>query len=485
VESLRTRALSSLSWSVVAKLVSQGATVVGTVLLARILRIADFGLVAMAQIYLGFLQQFLDAGFLLALIQRPSLTQRELSGSFWLLLVTGSVGCGATVLGSSLVDAVFGAPGVGRIIAAQSTILLFLPFRTIGQAILSRDVRVDEISKREAAISVIRVALSIWLAMTGAGVWSLILPQIVAEIAFSLSCYRRAGWHPTLTFSWRTMQPLLRYGADITLSRLVWFGVSRTDQFVVGRVLGPTALGLYALAWQFAGAVPQFVAATLARVVFPVFSRLQGDAARLRGAFLDVTRYTAFAVMAPFAGLALVAPDLVDVSLKRAWGPAVLPMQLLCPLAFVKIFEANAASLINARAGTRRNLALNVLSLGMTALGVGIGARVGSLAGVAAFLGLASLPVTLLFVRAAMRECGGTVGQWLAAFHGPAVATLVMGAAVIGAQAALAAQSAALRLPSTVTVGMAAYALAVLLVGRDVVAQLRLVRQPTLPRELP
>jgi teichuronic acid exporter len=80
-QSLRSRAASSFSWSVIAKLTSQGATFIGTILLARILPVADFGLIAMAQVYLGFLQQFIDAGFLEALIQRPSLTQKELSGS--------------------------------------------------------------------------------------------------------------------------------------------------------------------------------------------------------------------------------------------------------------------------------------------------------------------------------------------------------------------------------------------------------------------
>ncbi|GEJ57620.1 lipopolysaccharide biosynthesis protein [Anaeromyxobacter diazotrophicus] len=485
MESLRSRALASFSWSVLAKLVSQGTTLVGTLLLARLLPVADFGLVAMAQIYLGFLQQFIDAGFLYALIQRPTLTQRELAGSFWLLLVAGCAGFGASVLARPLLDLVFGTPGIGTIIAVQSSILLFLPFRTVAQAILAHDVRVDELSKREAAIAVLRVAVSIALALRGAGVWSLILPQILAEMAFSMSCYRRARWRLTFELSWEAMRPLVRYGVDITLSKIAWFGASRADQFIVGRFLGPTVLGLYALAWQFAGALPQFASATLSRVVFPVFSRLQGEVDRLRQAFLDVTRYTAFVALPALAGLALVAPQLFALMLNASWRPAVGATQLLCALAFFKVVEATAGSVINARAGTRRNLVLNVLSLVATVVGVGLGARLGGLTGVAAGVGLASAPVTLLFVRGAMRECGGTLGAWLATLKGPLAATLAMSAAVAATDAALVTEAPAPRLAALVSAGVTAYALAVLVVGREAVAELRRLRQPSYHRGTP
>jgi O-antigen/teichoic acid export membrane protein len=458
---------------VAAKVVSQGATFAGTLLVARILPIADFGLVALAQVYLGFLQQFIDAGFLHALIQRPELTPRELGSSFWLLLAAGCLGLGATVLAVDLLDAAFRAPGLGWIIAVQSTILLFLPFRTVAQAVLSREVRVDALSRREAAVNLLRVGASVWLAGRGAGVWSLVLPQVGAEAAFSLWCYQRAGWRLTTGFSWAAVRPLARYGLDITLSRVVWFAGSRVDQIVVGRVLGPTALGLYSLAWQFAGALPQFASATLARVAFPLLARLQEDRERLRQAFLDVTRYTALAAMPVLAGLALVAADLVGVALKASWERAILPMQLLCALAFLRMMESLAGFLVNARGSTRRALAFNDLSFGATLLGVLLGAALGGLPAVAALVSALSLPAVLLFARTAMRECGGTLGQWLATLRGAFAATLVMGGCVAVVGALLPEGRHVLRLAWMVPAGVLAYALAVAVVAGDALTGLR------------
>jgi O-antigen/teichoic acid export membrane protein len=474
-QSLRSRAASSFSWSVIAKLTSQGATFIGTILLARILPVADFGLIAMAQVYLGFLQQFIDAGFLEALIQRPSLTQKELSGAFWLLLGAGFAGFLGSLLARSLLESIFGTPGIGWVIVVLSSVLMFLPFRIISQAVLSRDVRIQDLSKREAVVNVLRLAASVWMARAGAGVWSLVFPQIVAEMVFSLWCYRRAGWRLTAEFSWPTLRPLVRFGFDMTLSRLVWFSATRADQF--GRVLGPTALGLYSIAWQFAGALPQFASATLLRVVFPVFARLQHDSERLRRGFLEVTRAAAHAVLPALAGLALVAPDLFALLLKPSWGAAVVPLQVLCLLAFFKIVESLAGFLINARAGTRRNLVFNLLSLVATVAGVTVGTMLGGLTLVSILVTLSCIPVTLLFVRAAMHECGGTLGQWATALRGPLGATLSMVIVVAALGALLPAGRHLLRAASMVSVGAVVYMALTRSTAREIVAEFRGRRQ--------
>ncbi len=86
---------------------------------------------------------------------------------------------------------------------------------------------------------------------------------------------------------------------------------------------------------------------------------------------------------------------------------------------------------------------------------------------------------------AAMRECGGTLGAWLATLKGPLAATLAMCAAVAATDAALTTEAHAPRLAALVSVGVAAYALAVLVVGREAVAELRRLRQPSYHRGTP
>jgi|GEM_PF-2722056 len=473
IGNLRSKAICSLTWSFAAKLVSQGGTFLATILLARILGAGEFGLVALSLVYIGFVQIFIDAGFLHALVQRSALTQRELSGCFWLLLVAGCGAFSISLLASDSLDGLFAVTGIGLIIAVQSSIFLFLPFRIIAQALLSRDICLDEMSKRETAISVLRLATSLCMAWQGFGVWSLVIPQVVGEIAFSLACYRRAGWRLTAEFDWKALKPLLRFGTDISLSRIIWFAANRVDQLIIGRVLGTEALGFYSLALQFASALPQFASATLSRVAFPVFAMLQHDPFRLKKAFIGVMRYMTLACLPAFAGIALVAPDLLGLVFAPSWLQAVVPLQVLCILAFLKLMEAMAGFVVNARGRTRLNLRFNVLTLVVSTVGILIGTRLGGVSAVACMATISFVPIVLLVMRAAMRECGGGLGDLLAVVRFPAVATLAMIIAVLCIETLLSGAGHVHRLIAMVAVGGAVYAAVMVRLSPGIIGEIR------------
>lgn len=431
MHSLRKKAIKSLSWSVIAKLISQGVTFLATIYLAKILGAKDFGLVALSLVYTGFLQNFIDAGFMHALIQRPTITQRELSSCFWLLLVSGGVAFSLSLLLTNSLDIFFNTPGIGQIIVVQSSIFLILPFRTIGQALLSRDVRIDELSRMEVLFNVLRFASSIFMAWKGAGVWSLIIPMAVCEILYSLSCYGIAGWRLTIEFSWRALKPLASFGVNISLSRIVWFAASRVDQLIIGKILGAEALGLYSLAMQFANAIPQFAASTLSRVVFPVFARLQNDVNKMKETYLGVIKYTSLIFLPAFIGIGLVAPDLFSITFKPVWQRAITPLQFLCLLAFLKLIESISGFLLNARGRSKLNFIINLIALLTTSVGVYLGAHYWNL-NVAAFLvTLSFVPIVMMTSIMALRELGGDVRDLVAGFKQPLLGILVMTVVVI------------------------------------------------------
>lgn len=431
IANLSQRTAASLRWSVAAKLISQGATFFTTILLARLLGAGDFGLVAVSLIYIGFLQMFVDAGFLPALIQRAEINQLEMASCFWLLLFTGSCAIGCTLLLHGTLDGFFGIIGAGKVIAVQSTIFLVMPFRTLAVAILSRDVRIDLISKVEGAVNVAMLGVSLLMALEGAGVWSLVLPQVTGQIIFSLVCYFWAGWHPSLEFSWSAVKPLGGYGLTITLSQLVWFAGSRLDQLIIGKILGAEALGFYSLAMQLACAIPQFASATVSRVVFPVFSNLQDQSTKLKEAFLTTSKYISMACMPASAGIVLLAPSFFVVAFKPAWQPAVVPLQWLCLLAFLRINEGIAGFLINARGKPRVNVVFNCIALGLLGLGLYTGFLLGGLSSVALCIAVSFAPVPILTAWAAIHECGGKFYEYICSFKSSLTGTSVMAVAIL------------------------------------------------------
>ena len=77
----------ALKWSFVAKLFDQGLRFVVVAVLARLILPQDFGLIAMAMVFINFLVSFSDLGFSTALVQKKRVTKFDSSSVFWMNLL--------------------------------------------------------------------------------------------------------------------------------------------------------------------------------------------------------------------------------------------------------------------------------------------------------------------------------------------------------------------------------------------------------------
>ena len=140
---------------------------------------------------------------------------------------------------------------------------------------------------------------------------------------------------------------LLQFGFHVSVASLLWFVYSNSDFAIVGKMLGPVELGLYALAFQLISLPVQKLTANINQVAYPVYCRLQGDPARLRDWFLRLTVMYGFLGIPALVGLALVAPDAFRLILGEKWLPAVLPFQMLTGVGVVMLYSASLPPLLN------------------------------------------------------------------------------------------------------------------------------------------
>ena len=79
---LRTHVLSGIKWTAGAKLAGQVVTWAITLIVMRLLSPGDYGLLAMATVFMSFLGLVAEAGLGPALVQAPELNDRTLRRSF-------------------------------------------------------------------------------------------------------------------------------------------------------------------------------------------------------------------------------------------------------------------------------------------------------------------------------------------------------------------------------------------------------------------
>ena len=320
----------------------RGMVFVATLVLARLLTPDEFGVVAFSLAVMNYFDAVTDLGLGAALVYRTDAReQRIASTAFWIGMI------GATALSVLLW---FLAPLFASIGPGQETVWLLrvlslqFPLSALGQVHeyrirasldfkkLVRPFTVSTFAK--GAVAVIAAAL-------GAGVWSLVIGQLVGTLIRSVVLWRVEPWRPRAMFSRSESPSLLKFGAGIVAVEILGQIAKSFDYLVIGAKIGATALGFYFLAFRLPELVVLGMFQVANEVLFPFYARLReaatGMSDDLRDGYVRTVRLAAAIALPAGLGMAALAVPLVLVLYGPEWRASA------APLAFVAIWSALAS----------------------------------------------------------------------------------------------------------------------------------------------
>jgi O-antigen/teichoic acid export membrane protein len=286
--------------------VHQLVLLAGTVALTRLLGPLDFGVFAIVQSALAVLVVFGDTGVGGALVrQREEPTDRQLASVLYLqiALSAGMMAVTMTLAGwlpRIWPDLPASAPLLLRVMAVD---FLLVSVRTPPLILMERRLAFTKLSVIDVAESTTFYIVAVALAASGFGAWALVTGVIAKGLLTTVLIYGLSSWRPRLTFASADLRPLIRFGVAQQLRHVAELVNAGVGPVVGGRMLGTAAVGY--LTWALSTAYfATKVGDILARIGFPLFSRLQHDRALVGESLGRMIHVTAFAVFA-WVGLCL------------------------------------------------------------------------------------------------------------------------------------------------------------------------------------
>ncbi len=337
--SLKTKVIRGAVWSLIQGWGTQFGSLAIFFLLARLLTPEAFGLVALASVFLAFMQIFLSQGFADALVQREKLEPEHLDAAFWTGL---SLGVGLMVLGittSQLVADFFETPELSPVLRWLSVIILVNSLSSVHQAQLQRQFAFKALAIRNLLGIISGGIVGIIMAVNGLGVWALVAQQLTQESIAMVVLWQAVDWKPRLSFSFKHWQELLNFGLNQLAFNLLAFCNNRADDFLIGYYLGATSLGYYSLAYRILIAMTNLLVNSSSQVALPTFSRLQNDLDRFRNTFYRATQLTSALAFPIFCGVAILAPELIVLLFGEKWIPAIPVLQILAIVGALRSFR--------------------------------------------------------------------------------------------------------------------------------------------------
>ena len=363
---LRAHVMAGLGWTGAAHWLGVALAIVTTVVVARFLVPADFAVVAAAGALAGVVAVLQDSGIGAAVVQHAGSTDRAAATGLVLNVAGATAGLLLCLALTPWLAEFFQIDQPGALAVAFAPLWLRawmnVPLARLQKALDFRRCALVEVTQ-----VVSYPALAIPLAVAGTGAWALVLGQAGSATIGAVAAWLLAGWRPRRAdVDMETGRQLLRFGRPLLWSNLLAMFNDRVDNWVTGRLLGPAALGVYAMSFRLATLPRTGFTFVMSRVLFPTMTVLQGDEPRLREAFLRGLHWVAACAMPASAGLALIAPEIVGVVLGPRWAEAVAPLRVLAGFALVSalaattgdVFKATGRSVLIFRIGLVHSVAL-------------------------------------------------------------------------------------------------------------------------------
>ena len=469
---LQKRVARGLTWTLIDTWGSQLLGLIVFILLARLLTEDDFGLVALAAVFVAFAQLFVDQGLGDALIQRPTLTRSQIDTAFWVAVFTGALLTLAGIVLAGPIAGLLGQPLLTPIIQVLSLTFVTVALNSIQMALLRREMRFRSLAIRKLLAVGIGGAVGITMAVVDPSPWALVGQQLAAAGVSVVALWAVSPWRPGFHASRADFWPLFSFGMHIVGGDILNFLSRNTDKLLIGASLGTGPLGFYAVAYRILDTSQVLLVNAARKLAFPVFSRLQHDRDRMRRAYSRVNRALSVVTMPAYIGLALVASEAIPLIFGEQWtasAPVAALLFLIGPVLTVQLFSGALMNAVGHPEVTFRiRLITSIVNVTGFVIAVALFGTITAVAAAFVVRGYLVMPLILWWLR---KYAGIPFSAHLSELRTPALATLAMGGAVIAVKLALPGLAPAALLAIESAVGAVVFVGAMLVIERSLLVE--------------
>ena len=371
---------------------------VATIVLARLLTPADYGLIGMVAILINFVGMFQYLGLSTATVKWSELNHQQVSTLFWINMALSVAIMLVTIGSGPLLAWFYKEPRLIGITTGYGITILFAGLAIQHEAILTRQMRFAAIVIVEVVALLIGFVSAVVAAWHGAGYWALVLNQLVMTLITVVGVWVACRWRPGLPARGIGIRSMLSYGGNLTGFHFMTFFSRNLDNLLIGKYWGPYQLGVYSRAYQMLLMPMQQINAPLAAVAVPALSRLADSPERYRAAYLKILEKIAMITMPGVVFMIATSDWLVLFLLGPQWREAGRIFMLLGVAAIIQPVTRTALWLFTTQGRSREIFKWGVMSAAIAVVSIVAGLPWGA-TGVAASYAVTDLCIStpLLF----------------------------------------------------------------------------------------
>jgi O-antigen/teichoic acid export membrane protein len=376
-DSLKQKTISALIWSFIERVGALSIQAIILIFLARLLQPRDFGLIGMMMFFIAIANTFLDSGFGAALIQKKGADQTDYSTIFYFNLLVSIFLFVAMFFSAPFIAQFYNEPKLIPLTRLLSFNLIINGLGLIQNILLIK--KIDFRTQTNVSLIAIFIAgiIGITLAYRGFGVWSLAIQAVSMNLIRTMCLWFYGKWYPSLVFSFIALKNLFGYGSKLLASGLLETFFQNIYLLVIGKVFSAKDLGFYTQAKKIQEMPVANLSAIVGKVIFPVFSSIQDETARLKSGYKKSLKIMVFVSFPIMLGLIVIAEPVIKIFLTEKWLPSVPYIQLLALSGMLYNLQTTNLNILKVKGRSDLVLRLEVIKKMIIVIAIVIGIQWG------------------------------------------------------------------------------------------------------------
>jgi PST family polysaccharide transporter len=365
--------VSGILYSACSKYAGMVISLVISAILARFISPEDFGVFAIASVFLVFFAVLYDSGFSVAVIQQKDLSTAEIVSIFsFTVYISFGIACLFFLIAPLIAD-FYKNRELVVICRILSVNLLFASLNTIPNSLLLKEKRFKFIAVRTVLVQFVLGIVSSIAAITGLRIYALLINPVGSAIMLFAINY---ATYP-IVFKFRMnlghIKKVFPYSAFQFLFNFINYFSRNLDNLLIGKFMGTGSLGYYEKSYRLMMMPLQMITHVITPVIHPVFSDYSNDKKRLYVNYLKIVQFLVGVGFPLSVLLFFTAKELILIVFGRAWEPSIPVFRILSISVGVQVIMSSSGSIYQAAGNTKHLFISGFLCAMMTVTGISIG----------------------------------------------------------------------------------------------------------------
>ena len=365
-------------WLGLAALAQALLQIVVVAVLARLLSPAEFGLVAVAGIVIDLAAGIATMGASKAIVQRAELTRHHIRAGFWISVAMGTLMTVGLHFAAGPVASALRNPSAAPMISVLALTFLIRGLGAVPEGLATRRFDFRLLAVRKLISYVLGYgAVGITAAYLGAGSWSLVYAQLAQVSLETLLLIAAVRFDCRFTTTWSAYREVFSYGSGFSVANVLNSVANQIDRTIIATNVNTAAVGLYTRAIQITRYPHRLIGKAIEDVLFPTFSGVQDDRARLTAAYYRSVGAICIIMTPVSTFFCITAAPITDLLLGPQWSEAIPLITIFGVTILFRSVQRSSVALLLALGNSWLIAALEALLIVSTAIGTLIGVKFG------------------------------------------------------------------------------------------------------------